>query len=75
MLPTTTTPAAAKPAAGQGVFEVGKHVQISGPYKGLSGKVQLVDKKKRKATVLLDDYGTTVNVAIELLAPLEVSPQ
>jgi len=75
MLPTTTTPAAAKPAAGQGVFEVGKHVQISGPYKGLSGKVQLVDKKKRKATVLLDDYGTTVNVAIELLAPLGVSPQ
>jgi len=75
MSPTTTTPAPAKPAASQGGIEVGKHVQISGPYKGLSGKVQLVDKKKRKATVLLDHYGTTVNVAIELVAPLEVLPQ
>jgi len=75
MSPTTTTPAPAKPAVSQGGIEVGKHVQISGPYKGLSGKVQLVDKKKRKATVLLDHYGTTVNVAIELVAPLEVPPQ
>jgi hypothetical protein len=55
-----------------GIVE-GARAELLGNYKDLKGIVQMVDKKKRRAKVLLDEFGTTVNVPFELLRPLEVA--
>jgi transcription antitermination factor NusG len=73
-LTQATKPAATEPPANAEIAEGGK-VQALGKYKGLKGTVQEINKHKRRAKVLLDEYETTVNIALELLAPLEVPLQ
>lgn len=65
----------AKEGNKHGTIEEDKRVRGLGPYKNLTGTVQLLNSKKHKAKVLLDDFGTTVNIAIDLLEPLEATTQ
>jgi len=73
-LPIQAATAKAEAPADAGIVEGGR-VRLLGPYKGLKGTVQGINKHKRTAKVLLDEYATTVNIALELLAPLEVPTQ
>jgi transcription antitermination factor NusG len=68
------TAAKTEPQATAGIVEGGR-AELLGNYKDLKGTIQMVDKKKHRAKVLLDEFGTTVNVPFELLRPLEVATE
>lgn len=49
-------------------FEVGETVQVSeGPFKGLSGKIELIDLEKRKVKVKIEIFGMPTPVELDAL--------